>query len=240
MNTGLEIVKPAHGRPFGTFPKMNDLPKVIGRNVKRFREAIRPAMSQADLARAIGVKSQNTIATIETGRTAQSKHLPAIARALKVRLADLDPSQDVEETITIKDSMSSGEQTDQLNVYASVEGGEGCIVWSSDPMVKIPRPRPLIGVRDAYGVLVVGESMSPVIRPGYTVWVNPHLPPRRGDLCLFRHDEDGDFRAMLKEYCGQTQQNWLVRRYQPKQRRFSLNKAEWPVCHVIVGTDYGR
>lgn len=220
--------------------RMNDLSKIIGQNVKRIREAIRPEVSQADLAKAIGVKSQNTIAAIETGRTQQSKHLPAIARVLKVRLTDLDPSQEGEETVTTRDTMTSTEQTEQLDVYASVEGGAGAIVWSNEPMLKIPRPRPLIGVRDAYGVLVVGESMTPLIRPGFTVWVNPHLPPRASDICLFRHDEGGDFRATLKEYCGQTADNWLVRRYQPKERRFTLKKADWPICHVIVGTDYGR
>lgn len=231
-----ECNKQEIGKPF----RMNDLSKLIGQNVKRIREAIRPKMSQADLAKAIGVKSQNTIAAIETGETNKSKYLPEIARALKVRLTDLDPSQEGEETVTVKESMTGNEQSEQLDVYASVEGGSGAIVWSNEPMVKIPRPRPLIGVRDAYGVLVVGESMTPLIRPGFTVWVNPHLPPRPSDLCIFRHDEDGDFRATLKEYCGQTQDTWMVRRYRPQERRFTLKKAEWPVCHVIVGTDYGR
>lgn len=221
----------------GTAFHMSD---TIGQNVKRFREAIRPEMSQADLAKAIGVKSQNTIAAIETGKTQKTKHLRAIAKALKVRVTDLDPSEEIEETVTTKDTMVSTEQSEQLDVYASVEGGSGAIVWSNEPMLKIPRPRPLIGVRDAYGVLVVGESMTPLVRPGFTVWVNPHLPPRPDDICIFRHDVDGDFRATLKEYCGQTQDAWLVRRYQPKMRRFTLKKAEWPVCHVIVGTDYGR
>lgn len=230
-NRNQEIGKPFH---------MNDLSKQIGQNVARYRKAMQPEMSQADLAKAIGVKSQNTIASIETGKTQQSKHLPAIARVLKVRLADLDPSQEGDETVTVRDTMTGNEQNDQLDVYASVEGGAGAIVWSNEPMLKVPRPRPLIGIRDGYGVLVVGESMAPVIRPGYIVWVNPHLPPRIGDACLFRHDEHGEFRAMLKEYCGQTAELWQVKRYQPKERRFTLRKEEWPVCHVIVGTDYRR
>lgn len=224
----------------GTGFHMNQLSKTIGHNVKRLREAMVPKMSQADLAKAIGVKSQNTIASIETGKTQLSKHLHAIARALKANIADIDPALEGEETVTTKELMTSTEQSEQLDVYASVEGGSGAIVWSNEPMLKVPRPRPLIGVRDAYGVLVVGESMTPLIRPGFTVWVNPHLPPRSCDICLFRHDEQGEFRATLKEYCGQTETNWIVRRYQPKQRRFTLKKAEWPICHVIVGTDYGR
>ena len=224
---------------FGSAFRMNDtgeLSKLIGKNVARFRKE--SGMSGAELAKAIGVKSQNTIASIETGKTEKSKHLPAIARVLKKRLSDLDPTETADDVLTIPGNMYA--QGEQLAVYASVEGGAGAIVWSNEPMVKIPRPRPLIGVRDAYGVLVVGDSMVPIVRPGYTVWVNPHLPPRVGDVCLFRHDQDGDFRASLKEYCGQTKDTWLVRRYQPKERRFTMQKAEWPECHVIVGTDYGR
>src|SRR5689334_16039846 len=106
---------------------MNDLAKVIGANVRRYRQAA--GMSWADLAEAIGVKSANTIAAIEAG--GGTKHLAKIARALKVKLADLDPSEEGEETVTIPGGMSGSEQMPQLDVYASVECGNGAIVWSN-------------------------------------------------------------------------------------------------------------
>lgn len=214
--------------------RMNDLSKIIGQNVARHREMAK--MSQAELAAAIGVKSQNTIASIETGKTAKSKHLPAIARVLKVRLAVLDPSEEQDESVMV----SALPASEQIDVYASVEAGAGALVVSNEPIQRAQRPKALEGIRGGYGVLVVGESMVPLIRPGYTVWVNPYLPPRPSEICLFIHDLDGEFRATVKEYCGQTPDNWLVRRYQPKQHKFSLNKQEWPKCHVVVGVDYGR
>lgn len=214
------------------FP-MNDLPKIIGDNVRRFRE--RADMSQADLARAIGVKSQNTIATLELG--GGSKHLAKIAKALKVRLADLDPTYDGEESVIVP---SSAPASELVAVFASVEGGKGELVLSNEPYTRLAMPKALIGVKRGYGVLVRGESMVPLVRPGYTVWVNPHLPPRASDICLFFLEADGEFTATIKEYFGQTADSWLVKRYQPKERKLSLPKREWPGCHVVVGTDYGR
>lgn len=224
-----------HNQEFGNGFPMNGLSKIIGANVARYRKEA--GISGAELAQAIGVKSQNTIAAIETGQTQQSKHLAKIAQVLKVRMADLDPTFQGEETVIIPRSTGNEEL---LNVFASVEGGAGALVWSSEPYKQVPMPIPLIGVRGGYGVLVVGESMVPLIRPGYTVWVDPHKPARSDDLCLFLHEAEGEFRATIKQYCGQTPEGWLVKRYQPKERRFTLSKLEWPRCHVVVGADYGR
>ena len=50
-------------------------------------------MSQAALAKAAGV-SQATIAALEAGRQAYSRHLPKIAAALRVELSTLDDDND--------------------------------------------------------------------------------------------------------------------------------------------------
>lgn len=216
----------------GNANPMRDATKVIAQNVRRHREAA--GMSQAELAKAIGVKSQNTIATLELG--GGTKHLSKIAKALKVRLVDLDPSAEQEETVIIPQG-SGGEQRD---VYASVEAGAGALVVSNEPIQRTQGPRSLEGVRGGYGILVVGESMIPVIRPGYIVWLNPHLVPRVGEICVFTFEAHGEVRATIKEYCGQSPDSWMVKRYQPKERKFSLSKADWPKCSVVVAVDYGR
>lgn len=232
MSNSILFVNP--NQQIGTGFHMNGLNKIIGDNVKRLRLAA--GMSWAELAREIDVKSANTIAAIEAG--GGTKHLNKIARALKVRVADIDPTAEGEETVIIPRATGNDEL---LNVFASAEGGDGNLVWSSsEPYKQVPMPVPLIGVRGGYGVLIVGESMVPLIRPGYTVWVDPHKPARSDDLCLFLHDDHGDFRATIKQYCGQVPDGWLVKRYQPKERKYTLSKREWPVCHVVVGVDYGR
>lgn len=208
--------------------------KIIGQNVAQARE--KAGFSQAELAEKIGARSQNTIASIEGGKTRKSKFMPDIARVLKVRLVDLDPFVPEEVTQIVKaQELPAGEPV--FPIYGLVEGGEGAIVLTNEPIEMIRSPSALAHVRDAYGVIVAGDSMIPAARPGDVVYINPHIPPRPSDLCLFIHNTHGEFRATLKEYCGQTATVWEVRRYQPTQKRIALSKKEWPRCDVVVMVD---
>lgn len=210
---------------------MSDQGRVIGENVARARIAAK--LSQAELAKRIGAKSQNTIAAIESGNTSKSKYLPNIARALKVRMADLDPEFHEQDTVTIPGGNLVGGV--DLDVYGTAEAGNGILVMTSDPVDRVRRPAPLANVRGGYGVIVVGESMEPVLRAGDTILVHPHLPPKVDDLCLFRDEKDGEFRATIKEYRSASKDLWKVHRYGKDPADFTLKKREWPQCHVIVG-----
>lgn len=223
---------------FGNAAPVNERSKIVGRNVARYRD--KAGLSQAELAKAIGVRSQNTIAAIETGATEKSKHLHDIARVLRVKMTDLDPNYVEVEAFILPGTTQEGGGPQDFRHYAGVEAGDGAVVLSNEPYRVTQRPQSLAGVRDAYGVLVVGDSMSPVVRAGHTVFINPHKSPRTGDICLFFAESDGEFRATLKEYCGQNAAAWSVKRYQPKERKFTLPKKDWPKCHVVVGVDYSR
>lgn len=220
------------GSPFS----MNERSKLIGANVARLRG--QRGWSQKVLADEIGVR-QNTIAAIELGKTKKSKHLPDIANVFKVSMTDLDPMFEAKQIVRVPSSKYQVGSPD-LELHNSVEAGDGAIVISNEPVAMIDRPQPLIGVRGAYGVMVVGESMNPVIRPGDSVMINPHLQPRREDICLFIYDENGDFRATLKEFISQTKSLWEVRRYCPELKDFTLSKRDWPKCHVVVSINKGR
>lgn len=209
---------------FGSVPTMSKLAD----NLKRIRSE--QGLSQTQLAKLARV-AQNTIVAIEGG--GGTKHILRLARALKVKVADLDPDWQGEETLTVPGSTLIGE-TD-LDLYASVEGGDGEIVVSNEPIGTVKRPAPLIGVKGGYGVLVRGESMSPVVRPGDTVLINPHVPPRLEDVCMFISEKHGEFRATLKEFRGQTATHWKVRRYKPQEMDFTLKKSDFPRCEVVVG-----
>jgi DNA-binding XRE family transcriptional regulator len=74
-------------RDYQVIGKMRSMSKV-GENVRRFR--LERGFSQAKLAKMIGARSQNTIVAIEAG--GETKHVPALARALKVSIHDLDPA----------------------------------------------------------------------------------------------------------------------------------------------------
>lgn len=106
---------------------------------------------------------------------------------------------------------------------------------SNDPVDRVRRPAPLEHVKDSYGVIVRGDSMVPLIRPGDIVLVHPYLPPRAEDLCIFRSQMDGEFTATIKEFCSQNANHWRVKRYSPKEETLSLSKKMFAECHVIVG-----
>ncbi len=86
-------------------------------------------------------------------------------------------------------------------------------------------------------MIITGDSMSPRIKSGDTVLVNPHIPKRAGDTCIFRRhdDDDGTVHAVVKELLHEGSELWKVRQYNPK-RDFTLKKSEWQICHKIVGT----
>jgi phage repressor protein C with HTH and peptisase S24 domain len=125
-------------------------------------------------------------------------------------------------------------------VFAAARGGEfGSMVMENAPISVIARPEPLVSVKSAYGVYVVGESMVPAYEQGDIALVHPGLPPRRGtDVILTRTDIDGTQEVLIKRLVGWTDDGWLVRQYNPA-RDFELLRRDWEV-RTIVGRYNGR
>lgn len=139
-------------------------------------------------------------------------------------------------TKTIPGSELFGSYAD-LPVFGTAQGGQdGALVVTDRAVDWVARPAVLLRVQDGYGVIITGDSMEPVVRPGSTILINPHLPPRVGDPCIFRcHHDDGTTHMMVKEYRGQTESHWRVRQYNPA-KDFTLKKEAWQVCHRSVGS----
>lgn len=212
---------------------------IIGANVARLRKAA--GLTQQQLAEKIDVKSQNTIAAIETGSTIKSKHLMDIAAALQVRISDLDPSFKLHETVTVPATKLLGDRN--LDVFGTVRvGRDDIVVKTNEPIDVVLRPAPLEHVRGAYGLVVVVDSMVPIVRSGDTVLINPHLPPRLNDLCLFINivnDRKVHTTLVLKEFRGENADAWQVRHYFPKEKTLWLPKRDWPKCHRVVAVYKG-
>jgi hypothetical protein len=119
-------------------------------------------------------------------------------------------------------------------IYGAVRGGtEGAMVTDSEPIQYIARPDPLLSVRSAYGVYVVGESMSPAYEQGDIALIHPGLPPRRGsDVILTRSDPHGTPEALIKNLVGWTEQEWHLRQYNPP-REFALPRRDWDLKPII-------
>lgn len=127
-----------------------------------------------------------------------------------------------------------------LPVFGTAQGGEGAILLTNEAVDWVLRPDSLLRVKDGYGIIVTGDSMSPEHKSGSTALVNPHLPPRAGDACIFRsHADDGAVKICIKELVRQTEDAWHVRQHNPP-KSITLKKAEWQVCHVTVGNYFRR
>ena len=209
----------------------------IGQKIRRRREELR--LSQADLGRQVGV-SQATIDKIEAGHTARSRYLPLIAVKLGLALEDLDPALaglgGPATASLIPGANLIGER--DFPIYASAEGGLGQIILSSDAVDVMPRPAPLSHVKGAYGLYITGESMVPEFEPGDIAMVNPHLPLVADVTCIFYGEREGAARATIKRLIRQTADVWHVKQWNPPEGmkpQFTLPKAEWAVCHRVLG-----
>lgn len=127
-----------------------------------------------------------------------------------------------------------------LPVFGTAQGGSGALIVTSDAVDWVVRPDPLLRVKDGYGMIVTGDSMDPVHKHGSIALVNPHIPWRAGDTCIFRsHAPDGAVHVIIKELRRWTDDTWHVRQYNPA-KDFTLKRAEWQDCHVTVGNYFSR
>src|SRR3954464_3883055 len=128
----------------------------------------------------------------------------------------------------------------ELPVFGTAQGGaDGALIVTENPVDWTSMPDFLARVDGAYGMIVSGDSMDPEMKSGSTALVNPHLPPRSGDTCIFRcHKDDGEVRAMVKQLVRYNDTTWYVHQHNPK-KDFALKRADWQICHVTV-ENYSR
>ena len=207
------------------------LQQFINRGVPaELNEKVRPA-----LAKALDVPESSLVVGSSTVVIPASESNEAIAdQTTKVKLP-LDRHQEA----TIKPGADLFGDAD-LPVFGTAQGGRGALIVTDRAVDWVVRPAPLLRVRDGYGMIVTGDSMDPAAKSGSTALVNPHLPPRPGDVCIFRsHADDGDVTVCIKELVRFTDDAWYVKQYNPA-KSLILKRSEWQVCHVTVGNYSGR
>lgn len=124
-----------------------------------------------------------------------------------------------------------------LPVFGTAQGGQGgSLIMTNEAVDYVVRPAPLLRVKDGYGMIVSGDSMSPQFESGSTALVNPHLPPRNGDTCVFRnHQDDGTVFAVIKKLRRFNDETWFVSQFNPA-KDFTLKRSDWQICHPTVGS----
>lgn len=215
-------------------------PEEIGARIRAAREA--KGLSQAALARAVGIKQQS-LDSIEKGKTARSKHLPFLAIELGLYPDDIGlPKEGFAEPNSGYVPPAQIQQPGRdFPIYSAAEGGPGEIIRSTDPVDWYPRPSPVAHVRDAYGLFVIGESMVPEFEPGDIALVNPILPPLPGKPCIFYTELHGEARATIKRFVRASATVWHVFQHNPPRgmtQEFTLSRKEWSICHRVLGKYY--
>lgn len=197
-------------------------------------------MSQEDLAKNAGT-SQGTIDKIENNRSQRSKFLPAVFNVLGISLDLLttDAAAQAAQPMVPKTELVGNAD---LPIYAAVRAGaiDDSILVSPEPIDYVKRPEPLARAKNGYGLYIVGSSMEPAYRQGDLALIHPNMPPKAGDeVVICSTDTNGEHYAVLKLLTKVTAEKWHLRQYNPgpdEPAEFILDRKEWPICHLVVGT----
>ncbi len=204
---------------------------LIGERIRQARE--RKGLTQEQLGQIVGV-SDAAVSQWETGgiQPAQ-KNLPKIAQALGVTrswLLDGDTASESQPRplATFLDR--------DLPLYGGTVGGNGVVMLNRGEEVdRVHRPAALANVRDAFGLIISGDSMEPMFMQGDIAYVHPAKPamPRRG-VVIEMHDGH----AEIKEFVSQDDNVIRCRQHNPpKDLRY--RKADVKRIYRVIGSaDY--
>lgn len=185
--------------------------KSFGEQVREERE--RRGLSQIELA-AISNTTQQSIDRIERDVVKRSRSMIEVATALGLALP-------------VK-TTSNGEITGNANldtnfkvpVYGKAIGGiHGQFVLNGNKIDDILAPASLRGVRDAYAVYTSGESMEPRYFAGEALFINPHMPVRRGDFVVAQiaHEESEPPLAYVKRFISLNADTIKLEQFNPHE-----------------------
>lgn len=210
--------------------------------LKELREAA--GLTLEALGEAVGSNRQQ-IWKLETGKQRMTVDwMVKLAPVLGVEPKELIPANDLgpaEPAVGRLRSSSRGSRLypsseirrpDEIPIKSAARGGDEQQMFLSDPVGHTQRPPVLAGVRDAYAVYAVGDSMSPRYEPGWLLHVNPFKPPRPGrDVVVYLQ---GDA-VMIKQYIKETAERLILRQFNP-EKTIEIELGRVRQMHLIVGS----
>lgn len=215
----------------------------IARALRDFLE--KSGWSMARLSReATGGQNDALVKTILKGQSLNPRHdtLVKLAKAMGTSVAELTgesrPSdKPIIPTNAVVLSPASGPTLRDLPVFGSAEGGDGIMILDNEPIEYKDRPANLLGVRGAFAVYIVNDSMAPAYEQGDQVHIHPGKPVRPGKDALFiSRDPHGVEHAMVKRLVKSTDKAWKVQQFNPP-KTFDLPKEKWQRALRVVGSD---
>jgi phage repressor protein C with HTH and peptisase S24 domain len=112
-------------------------------------------------------------------------------------------------------------------------GGEQEMFLADGPIGYTARPRNLDGVRGAYAIYMVGDSMEPRYEQGWLLHVNPFKPPTRGrDVVVYKRGHA----VLIKQFVRWDGETLVLRQLNPTDE-LRIPRGDVAECHLIVGVD---
>lgn len=205
----------------------------LAERVKAARDIL--GMSQKALADAIGIQ-QPSIAAIESGKAKNTKHLLAIAKALRqdpewlesgegsMRIPDGRAGhQDVRPAPQMSDALRSPSSwpKDVPLMGVAMGGSAGDFSLNTAEVSDyIRRPPAVLPGRKVFALYVQGDSMRRWREPGDLVYLDPIRPARPGDRVVveLRPEHEGDGHpAYLKELVRTDGKTMRLLQYNPEK-----------------------
>jgi SOS-response transcriptional repressor LexA len=99
----------------------------------------------------------------------------------------------------------------------------------------VRRPPALMGARDIYSLFVEGTSMEPQYHPGDLVYINPHKPPRAGDIVIVecRNGEAGPHEASIGIFRRKTEKAIVIGKHNPPAD-IEINRETVKSVHKVL------
>jgi transcriptional regulator with XRE-family HTH domain len=125
-------------------------------------------------------------------------------------------------------------EPDRIPIRSGARGGTDQEMFLEDgPIGYTPRPANLSGVRSAYAIYMVGDSMEPRYEPGWLLHVNPFKPPIRGrDVVVYKEGQA----VLIKQFVGWEGDTLILRQLNPPDT-LRIPRDQVRECHLVVGTD---
>jgi phage repressor protein C with HTH and peptisase S24 domain len=124
--------------------------------------------------------------------------------------------------------------TDLIPIRSAGRGGNDQEMFLEDgPIGYTSRPANLGGVRAAYAIYMVGDSMEPRYEPGWLLHVNPFKPPIRGrDVVVYKQGQI----VLIKQFVGWEGDTLVLRQLNPPHT-LRIPRTDVRECHLVVGAD---
>ncbi len=125
-------------------------------------------------------------------------------------------------------------EPDRIPIRSGARGGTDQEMFLEDgPIGYTARPANLGGVRSAYAIYMVGDSMEPRYEPGWLLHVNPFKPPTRGrDVVVYKEGQA----VLIKQFVGWEGDVLVLRQLNPPDT-LRIPAEQVRECHLVVGTD---